>query len=320
MANDIHQATPLKSGKTPIELFTGSAPTVEPRFFHPFGCPVYVLSARMQQDGKGSEWEERARVGIHLGKSPVHARSVSLVLNLETGLVSPQFHVKFDDLFDETASSSKDNIKWASRTGFIPSDEPESTEPPTPDVINLPPTTTNNEEQTNVQDTIETDDQSTETVRTSNVSIQPVLPVSEGVSLPDNESGSEPQPSTIDSTQQQVESQASPDSEPSVPTVQQRTRTRIIRPPECYRLEVAFIAQAWDDMWDIKDYEIQEAMTDPIAFAAHTNPDTMYLHEALRAPDRADFIRAMQEEVKAHATKPLPFPLFSKFRSLIMGW
>jgi hypothetical protein len=63
---------------------------------------------------------------------------------------------------------------------------------------------------------------------------------------------------------------------------------------------VAFIAQAWDDMWDIKDYEIQEAMTDPIAFAASTNPDTMYLHEALRAPDRADFIRAMQEEVKAH--------------------
>jgi hypothetical protein len=65
---------------------------------------------------------------------------------------------------------------------------------------------------------------------------------------------------------------------------------------------VAFIAQAWDDMWDMKDYELQEAMTDPINFAASTTSDTMYLHEALRAPDRAEFIRAMiQDEVKAHA-------------------
>jgi hypothetical protein len=177
MANDIHRTTPLKSGKTPIELFSGSAPTVEPRFFHPFGGPVYVLSARMQQDGKGSKWEERARVGIHLGKSPVHARSVSLVLNVETGLVSPQFHVKFDDLF-ETATSIKENIKFASRTGFIQSDEPEPTEPPTPDVINLPPTTTDIAERPGVQDTIDSDEQSTETVKTSNVSSHHVLPVS----------------------------------------------------------------------------------------------------------------------------------------------
>ena len=53
-------------------------------------------------------------------------------------------------------------------------------------------------------------------------------------------------------------------------------------------------------MWDIKDFEIQEAMADPIAFAAHNNPDTMYLHEALQAPDRAQFIKAMQDKVKAH--------------------
>jgi hypothetical protein len=93
-----------------------------------------------------------------------------------------------------------------------------------------------------------------------------------------------------------------PSPKPVTSQVQHLIHTRIIRPPERYRLDVVFIAQAWDDMWDMKDHELQETMTDPITLAASTNSDTMYLHEALRAPDRAEFIRAMmQDEVKAHA-------------------
>ena len=46
-----------------------------------------------------SKWEQRARIGIYLGHSPFHAGSVALVLNPRTGLVSPQFHVVFDDNF-----------------------------------------------------------------------------------------------------------------------------------------------------------------------------------------------------------------------------
>ena len=45
------------------------------------------------------KWKEQSRVGIYLGKSPVHARNVALVLNLETGHISPQFHVKFNPGF-----------------------------------------------------------------------------------------------------------------------------------------------------------------------------------------------------------------------------
>ena len=63
------------------------------------------------------------------------------------------------------------------------------------------------------------------------------------------------------------------------------TCTRTIQPPEHYQQETAFITQAWDTMWDIQDFEIQEAMADPIAFAAPSNPDTMYLHEAMKQPD-----------------------------------
>jgi hypothetical protein len=95
MANDDHMHARLRSGKTPLDVFSSTSSTSYPKHFHPCaGCPVYVLSARMQSDGKGPKWEERARIGINLGNSPTHARSVALVLNIETGLVSPQFHVK----------------------------------------------------------------------------------------------------------------------------------------------------------------------------------------------------------------------------------
>jgi len=45
------------------------------------------------------KWKSHSQVGTYLGRSPQHARDISLVLNLETGLVSPQFHVKLDSNF-----------------------------------------------------------------------------------------------------------------------------------------------------------------------------------------------------------------------------
>ena len=45
------------------------------------------------------KWEPRSRAGIYLYHSPFHAGSVALVLNPETGHVSPQLHVVFDDGF-----------------------------------------------------------------------------------------------------------------------------------------------------------------------------------------------------------------------------
>ena len=48
---------------------------------------------------------------------------------------------------------------------------------------------------------------------------------------------------------------------------------------------------------DIKDYKLQEELSNPIAFAASTDPDTMYHHEAMRQPDWDKFLKAMEEEV-----------------------
>ena len=54
----------------------------------------------MQTNPKGvPKWEPRSRLGIYVGHSPSHAGSVALVLNPKPGLVSPQYHVIYDDQF-----------------------------------------------------------------------------------------------------------------------------------------------------------------------------------------------------------------------------
>jgi hypothetical protein len=68
------------------------------RHFHTFGCPAYILTN--SQPKSVGKWEPQEHVGIYLGPSPRHAKSVHLILNPITGLVSPQYHVKFDKLFE----------------------------------------------------------------------------------------------------------------------------------------------------------------------------------------------------------------------------
>jgi hypothetical protein len=124
MASDILRHTPRFDGKIPMALFSNANIAPPKRHFHPFACPVYVLDGEMQQ-GKGyskRKWTERARVGLYLGPSPQHARSVHLVLNIVTGLVSPQFHVAFDDHFETTrqgAAALLPKSLWQVRAHFV---------------------------------------------------------------------------------------------------------------------------------------------------------------------------------------------------------
>ncbi len=52
---------------------------------------------------------------IYVGHSPFHAGSVALVLNPQTGHVSPQFHVVFDDHFMTVPFMEKNEVPphWA---------------------------------------------------------------------------------------------------------------------------------------------------------------------------------------------------------------
>jgi len=101
MANMVHNHVPLRGRReSPLELFSSTTILPQLRHFHHFGCPTYVLQGPLQQGQKVRKWGNRARIGIYLGPSPQHAKSVALVLSLTTGNVSPQYHVQFDDLFN----------------------------------------------------------------------------------------------------------------------------------------------------------------------------------------------------------------------------
>ena len=49
-------------------------------------------------------------MGIYLGRSPAHAGNMALVLNTNTGLVSPQYHVVFDDDFTTATHLRKGTV------------------------------------------------------------------------------------------------------------------------------------------------------------------------------------------------------------------
>ena len=100
-ANGICNSTLHKgSNVSPIESFSGVAVCPKLKHYHAFGCPTYVLDKDLQGQKNLPKWQSRARLGMYLGPSPNHSRSVSLVLNPHTGHVFPQFHVKHDEFFE----------------------------------------------------------------------------------------------------------------------------------------------------------------------------------------------------------------------------
>jgi hypothetical protein len=48
------------------------------------------------------------------------------------------------------------------------------------------------------------------------------------------------------------------------------------------------------------EYRIQDEITDPIAFLANTDEDTMYFHQEIEAPDRDEFVKAIVKEMNDH--------------------
>ena len=122
-ANDVANSTPRKGEeKSPVERFSGVSVRPKLRHFHAFGCPTYVLDNALQSGQGVPKWKQRARLGVYLGPSPSHARTVALILNPCMGHVSPQFHVKFDDFFETVGNNPTDmdtqEPTWKYLSGF----------------------------------------------------------------------------------------------------------------------------------------------------------------------------------------------------------
>jgi hypothetical protein len=290
-ANHAHAQTPSRTkhhgGRTPFEIFVNSTIRPNVKDFHPFGCPIYVLDDNLASGKTIPKWMPRARLGIYLGFSPNHARNVALVLNPTTGLVSPQYHVRFDDLFETTLNPRNNAIDlatWQVKAGFKERQDG--------NVINVKTVE-------NVSTT------TTPFLPRENVPIQPAI----------QQHNDEHMPSTTDVDENPItvpEGERDTNPHNSIPrqrTTQQneppppRRTTRVRKPTEAMKsyLETRDLAFpiAFESLAEIGLWEFEN--DDPIAYMAKLgDPDTMYLDDALRSPDRDEFIKAMENEVSQH--------------------
>jgi hypothetical protein len=83
---------------------------------HVFGCPTFVLDPCLQE--KLPKWTRRSRRGLNLGYSPEHSTTVSRVLNVDRGKVSPPYHCVHGDAFTSVTAPDEfsfDTSEWENR-------------------------------------------------------------------------------------------------------------------------------------------------------------------------------------------------------------
>ena len=298
-ANDVANATPRKGQElSPQEMFSGVRIAPKLRHFHAFGCPTYVLDNALQSGQGAPKWKERSRLGVYLGPSPNHARSIALVLNLRTGHVSPQFHIKFDDFFETVQSKATDldapDPEWKYLSGFTTKKgTPKSTDKGGLNGLLAPrrgaitPASTR---------------------QGANAVAQPV-DHQQDPPLPSANEGEE-QPTTHE--QPAVPAATIPLQLPEMPveTARQTRSGRVIKNTPRYDQSLSLRDQgivAWELLIDQDEQEIQptaatqfatqKALEDPIAFAATSNPDILYWDQAMKAHDRDKFLEAVKVEL-----------------------
>jgi hypothetical protein len=337
LANDVHNSTPIREHLSPAALFSRTRVLPNLSHLHPFGCPAYVLDAGMQTgNNKGPKWGERARCGIYLGVSPIHARSVGLIMSLTTGLISAQFHFQTDEFFKTVNPSNDPNdrntsnpmslmpyrSKWQARLGVqtttflhnrktsqdidevlegdnlreneggVLTDEPETVQ-----AEFLTPQQTDDHPQ--VEDT--DDDQSIDSTSFHSRDQQGLVD-----DLVPNDSPQTPPrgtqaPGNLDIAPPAIQRATGID-HPSEGT-QTRRSARTTAAPRRLIAESALLNQRGNTEETesyLQESEEMHFMDDPISFAATSDPDTMYLHQAQREPDWNNFKLAMLDEVKAH--------------------
>jgi hypothetical protein len=107
----LHNCTPHPAGQTKslYTLFTDEDPPTSSQDYQVFGSPVYVLDSSLQSGNLGpGKWKNRCHQGVYIGHSLHHASNVILVYNPKTRLVSPQYHVVHDEIFDTVQISKSE--------------------------------------------------------------------------------------------------------------------------------------------------------------------------------------------------------------------
>ena len=278
MANHVYNNTPFQRHEnhlTPIQAASGATVEVNKKHFKTFGCPVYVLNRALQLGHPHGKWKERSKMGLYLGPSPAHNKNVALVMDIDTGLVSPQFHVMFDNDFQTIDDKDKITPLWKVKTGLVSERELEQT-------------------------------------KRENDKMPVVIPGLE-IKTGKREGGREEKNTLRSAKRTKLATEEEENKIKSKPKVQEDINLR--RSPRLNpHLQVAtellslqtIISQRHESpiKGEIFGFESIVGETDdgvphhhPLAYKASTDPDTMYMHQAMQQPDRMNFIRAMKKEV-----------------------
>jgi Reverse transcriptase (RNA-dependent DNA polymerase) len=220
------------------------------------------------------------------------------MLDLQTTQVSPQFHLRYNNLF-ETVSPGRINPQaklsnWQKLCGFWGNDKRE--------IPVVAPPVTSDRRVDAAEGTIGAEEQHT-----------PVMP-----EIPDDPDGDNSVPGDPGDLDQghfddEVGPFGNPVEAPGPISVSRagRTRTQTLRFIESQQQlaagVVAYVAahEAIDPLLYQEDHDLKQFEVDPIAFAlkATSDPDTMYYHEAMKQPDALEFQAAMTKEVDDHTAK-----------------
>ena len=270
------------------------------------------MEASLQSQKFHNKWSDRSKVGIFLCHSPLHAHSVSLVLNTQTGNVSPQFHCLFDPDFNTCKNDVKFQSIWKHKATLhtdskpTPS-EPSPTHPHTASIKNFELALDIPAHLSQPWDSI---------VHTPKPSVSPLQyqqPLAGGLKLllPTNTSAHSIETAPV----QSLENDTTPVL-PSAPAVFTRSGRQSKPPPKfsdsAYSSFIAFISTFSPQQPQPFQHLLQpdvksQSMPHPFALASkhiygliRSEPDTMRLHEAMKETDRLQFLAAMKKELEDH--------------------
>ena len=309
---------------TPLQLFSSTTVHSNPKDQQPFACPIYVLKSELQQQKPFHKWAARSKNGIYLGPSPQHARTIALVLDTTTGLVSPQFHVMFDPTYS-TSKHNKTPNAWATKAGFTHRETKLKPGSHHDNVI----TSTNKRKMEDLTYPI----QNSKSLKSDNkrdAYITPVIATKEAAQAPviaTKEAAQAPVIATKAAAKAKYTISVTP-----VSKIKQRAqrgrssstpRTQImsnnknktndknnIVSKQLTKIKLAYAAEICSNpegdehQGFIFDLQAMYPEHDIIyAMKSSTDPDSLYYHEAIQTPDKVKFLQAMDKEIEANISK-----------------
>ena len=234
---------------------------------------------------------------IYLGHSPVHNRNVALVLNIHTGYVSLQFHVKFDEAF-RTIQQDKWNATWLISTRFTTWT---STVSPNEAITPSGKRRKTQEQQFQNGEMRDHPGKRQMVAVTANGPTRHMMSLAPEQQVPANPASTIPPAMVAD--EHPVTSERKP--QPNVIPITTRSG-RLVKPvPRLINLMMSELVSTTKKQMNVEGELLSfaamnhepEEMSNPLLVYKAVNPDILRLHEAMQAKDQKEFKAAMEKVV-----------------------